>query len=42
MKNVMKLGRLDGFLSLSEETIARIGTLGVAAGGLLALVAWMF
>lgn len=42
MKNVMKLGRLDGILALPEETIARIGTVAVAAGGLLALVALMF
>lgn len=42
MKNVMKRGRLDGNLVLSDVTIDRIGTVGVAAGGLLALIALMF
>ncbi len=42
MKHVMKLGSLDGVLTLPEETVARIGSFGVAAGGLLALIALMF
>lgn len=42
MQNATNLGRLNGIMGLSEETIARIGTVGVAAGGLLALVVFMF
>lgn len=42
MKNVMKLGRLDGLLLLSEETVTRIGSVGIVAGSILALVVLMF
>jgi hypothetical protein len=42
MKTVMKLSHLDAVLLLPEETVTRIGTLGVAVGGLLALVVLMF
>ncbi len=42
MKYVMKFSHLDGILLLPEETVARIGSLGIVAGGLLALVALMF
>ncbi len=42
MKHVMKLSRLDGILLLPEETVTRLGTVGVAVGGVLALVALMF
>ncbi len=42
MHNATKLGRLTGILTLSEEAIDRIGTLALAVGSLLALVALMF
>ncbi|MDR3618380.1 hypothetical protein [Paludisphaera borealis] len=42
MKYVMKLSHLDAILLLPEETVARIGSLGIVAGSLLALVVLMF
>ncbi|WP_261345615.1 hypothetical protein [Paludisphaera soli] len=42
MKNVMKLGSFDAALILPDDAVTRLGTLGVVAGGLLALVVLMF
>jgi hypothetical protein len=42
MKYVMKLSRLDSIILLSEENVARLGSMGIIAGGLLALAVLMF
>jgi hypothetical protein len=42
MKNVMKLSHLDSLLLLPEETVVRLGSVGIIAGSLLALVVLMF
>jgi len=42
MKNVMKLGSFDAALTLPEDAVTRLGSLGVVGGGLLALFGLMF
>jgi hypothetical protein len=42
MKYVMKFSHLDAVMLLPDETVARIGSLGIIAGSLLALVVLMF
>lgn len=42
MKYVMKLSHLDSVLLLPEETVTRLGSVGILVGSLLALVVLMF
>lgn len=42
MKYVMKRSHVDAVHLLPEETVTRIGSLGIIAGSLLALAVLMF